>query len=161
MVEALGSPESCKAGARLAAPSPALRWAGPCNCKDERRGPLLAAMSARAAAPVMQRDLAPIIGHLRPDVVLRETGELAADVDGPLFLHPFPVSFGQRPDSPIARPIRPDRGSPSANDSLRARQEVSGRRRRSPAALPPERLVSVRLLHAAFRYLASAMQKTP
>ena len=37
-----------------------------------------------------------------------------ADVYGQLYLHPFPVSFGQRPDSPIVRPVRPDRGSPSA-----------------------------------------------
>ena len=128
---------------------------------DERRGPLFSAMFARAAAPVMRRDLAPIIGHVRPDVILRESGELAAapmaaargiplvttafsgvlperardevvdelrplwqaegladpswaDVYGQLYLHPFPVSFGQRPDSPIVRPIRPDRGAPSA-----------------------------------------------
>lgn len=128
---------------------------------DERRGPLFAAMFARAAGPVMQRDLAPIIDRVRPDVVLRETAELAAapmaaargiplvtaafsgvlpecardkvvadlrplwqaeglgdpswvDVYGQLYLHPFPVSFGQRPDSPVVRPVRPDRGSPSA-----------------------------------------------
>ena len=127
----------------------------------QRRGPLFAAFFARAAAPVMQRDLAPIIDRVRPDVVLRETGELAAapmaaardvplvtvafsgvipeasrddvlddlrplwqaeglsdpswaDVYGQLYLHPFPVSFGQRPDSPVVRPVRPDRGSPSA-----------------------------------------------
>jgi UDP:flavonoid glycosyltransferase YjiC (YdhE family) len=128
---------------------------------DERRGPLFAALFARAAAPVMQRELAPIIGDVGPDVMLRETGELAAaamaasrgiplvtvafsgvlperargeviddlrplwhaeglgdpswaDVYGQLYLHPFPVSFGQRPDSPVVRPIRPDRGAPSA-----------------------------------------------
>jgi UDP:flavonoid glycosyltransferase YjiC (YdhE family) len=128
---------------------------------DERRGPLFAALFARAAGPVMQRDLAPILDRVRPDVVLRETGELAAvpmaaargiplvtvafsgvlperargevvddvrplwhaeglgdptwaDVYGQLYLHPFPVSFGQRPDSPVVRPIRPERGSPSA-----------------------------------------------
>ena len=126
----------------------------------ERRGPLFAAMFARAAGPVMQRDLTPIIDRVRPDVVLRETAELAAapmaaargiplvtvafsgvlpqganaqlmddlrplwhaeglgdpswaDVYGQLYLHPFPVSFGQRPDSPVVRPIRPDRGVPS------------------------------------------------
>ena len=33
---------------------------------------------ARAAAPVMRKDLAPIIDRVRPDVVLRETAELAA-----------------------------------------------------------------------------------
>lgn len=128
---------------------------------EERRGPLFAALFARAAGPVMQRDLAPIIDRVRPDVVLRETAELAAapmaaargiplvtvafsgvlperargevvdalrplwqaeglddpswaDVYGQLYLHPFPVSFGQRPDSTVVRPIRPDRGSPSA-----------------------------------------------
>ena len=127
----------------------------------QRRGPLFAALFARAAGPVMQRDLAPIIDQIRPDVVLRETGELAAapiaaargiplvtvafsgvlpepardqviddlrplwqaeglgdptwaDVYGQLYLHPFPDSFGQRPDSPVVRPVRPDRGSPSA-----------------------------------------------
>lgn len=126
-----------------------------------RRGPLFAALFARAAGPVMRRDLAPIFDSFRPDVVLRETGELAAapmaaargipfvtvafsgvlpaaardqaidairplwraegqgdptwaDVDGRLYLHPFPVSFGQRPDSPVVRSIRPERGSPSA-----------------------------------------------
>jgi hypothetical protein len=123
----------------------------------QRRGPLFAAFFARAAGPVMQRDLAPIIDQIRPDVVLRETGELAAapmaaargiplvtvafsgvlpepardeviddlrplwqaeglgdpswaDVYGQLYLHPFPDSFGQRPDSPVVRPVRPDRG---------------------------------------------------
>jgi UDP:flavonoid glycosyltransferase YjiC (YdhE family) len=128
---------------------------------DERRGPLFAALFARAAGPVMQRDLAPIIDRIRPDVVLRETAELAAapiaaargiplvtvafsgvlpepargevvaalrplwqaeglgdpswpDVYGQLYMHPFPVSFGQRPDSPVVRPIRPDRSAPSA-----------------------------------------------
>jgi UDP:flavonoid glycosyltransferase YjiC (YdhE family) len=127
----------------------------------QRRGPMFAAFFARAAGPVMQRDLAPIIDRVRPDVVLRETGELAAapiaaargiplvtvafsgvlpepardeviddlrplwqaeglgdpswaDVYGQLYLHPFPVSFGQRPDSEVVRPARPDGGSPSA-----------------------------------------------
>ena len=128
---------------------------------DERRGPLFAALFARAAAPVMRRDLAPIIDMVRPDVVLRETAELAAapmaaargiplvtvafsgvlperargevldalrplwqaeglgdpawdDLYGQLYLHPFPVSFGQRPDSPIVRPIRLEPRPPSA-----------------------------------------------
>ena len=127
----------------------------------QRRGPLFAAFFARAAGPVMRRDLAPIIDRVRPDVVVREMAELAAapiaaargiplvtvafsgalpepardqvigdlrplwhdeglgdpswaDVYGRLYLHPFPVSFGQRPDSPVVRPVRPDRGSPSA-----------------------------------------------
>jgi UDP:flavonoid glycosyltransferase YjiC (YdhE family) len=127
----------------------------------QRRGPLFAAFFARAAGPVMQRDLAPIVDRVRPDVVLREAGELAAapiaaargiplvtvafsgvlpepardeviddlgplwqaeglgdpswaEVYGQLYLHPFPVSFGQRPDSEVVRPARPDRGSPSA-----------------------------------------------
>lgn len=38
-----------------------------------------------------------------------------ADVFGQLYLHPFPASFGQRPDSLVVRPVRPDRGSPSAS----------------------------------------------
>lgn len=126
----------------------------------ERRGPLFAALFARAAGPVMQRDLTPIIDRVRPDVVLREPSELAAvpmaaargiplvtvafsgelperargevlDDLGPLweaegldepswaatygalYLHPFPVSFGQRPDAAVVRPIRRDRGVPS------------------------------------------------
>ena len=126
----------------------------------ERRGPLFGALFARAAGPVMQRDLAPVMERFRPDVVAREVAELAAapmaaargipfvtvafsgvlperarhevledlgpmwraeglgdpcwaDVYGQLYLHPFPASFGQRPDSPVVRPIRPDRGSPS------------------------------------------------
>jgi hypothetical protein len=45
---------------------------------DQRRGPLFAALFARAAAPVMREDLAPIIERVRPDVMLRETAELAA-----------------------------------------------------------------------------------
>ena len=127
----------------------------------QRRGPQFAALFARAAGPVMQRDLAPIVDRVRPDVVVREMGELAAapiaaargiplvtvaysgvlpepardqviddlrplwhaeglgdpswaDVYGQLYLHPFPVSFGQRPDSPVVRPVRPDRGAPTA-----------------------------------------------
>ncbi len=127
----------------------------------QRRGPLFAANFASAAGPVMQRDLTPIIDSFQPDVVLRESAELAAapmaaardiplvtvafsgvlperargeviddlrplwqaeglddptwaDLYGQLYLHPFPVSFGQRPDSPVVRSIRPDRGSPSA-----------------------------------------------
>jgi len=128
---------------------------------EERRGPLFAALFARAAGPVMQRDLAPIIDRVRPDLVIREVSELAAapmaaargiplvtvafsgvlperargevldemrplwraegldepswaDIYGALYLHPFPVSFGQRPDSAVVRPIRRDRGMPSA-----------------------------------------------
>lgn len=126
----------------------------------ERRGPLFATLFARAAGPVMQRDLTPIIDQVRPDVVVRETGELAAapmaaargiplvtaafsgvlpeharravfddlaplwhaeglgepswaDLYGALYLHPFPASFGQRPDSAVVRPIRRDGGVPS------------------------------------------------
>jgi UDP:flavonoid glycosyltransferase YjiC (YdhE family) len=128
---------------------------------EQRRGPLFSAFFARAAAPVMRRELGPIFDRVRPDVVLRETGELAAapmaaargiplvtvafsgvipepsrddviddlrplwqaeglsdptwaDVYGQLYLHPFPVSFGQRPDAPVVRPVRPERGLPSA-----------------------------------------------
>lgn len=124
---------------------------------SERRGPLFAAFFARAAAPVMRRELAPIIDRVRPDVIVRETAELAAapmaaargiplvtvafsgvlpepargqvlhglrplweaegldeptwdDVYGQLYLHPFPDSFGQRPDSPVVRPIQRARG---------------------------------------------------
>ena len=126
----------------------------------ERRGPLFANYFARVAAPAMRRDLAPILDRVRPDIVVREAGELAAapmaaargiplvtvafsgviperarghvidglrpvwhdeglgeptwdDVHGQLYLHPFPPSFGQRPDSSVVRPVRPDRGVPS------------------------------------------------
>lgn len=44
----------------------------------DRRGPMFAAFFARAAGPVMQRDLAPVLDRVQPDVVLRETAELAA-----------------------------------------------------------------------------------
>ncbi|MEJ7722188.1 MAG: glycosyltransferase [Ilumatobacteraceae bacterium] len=128
----------------------------------ERRGPLFAAVFARAAGPVMQRDLTPVFDRVRPDVVLREMAELAAapmaaareiplvtvafsgvlperarrgalhalrplwhaeglddpswpDVYGQLYLHPFPSSFGQRPDSPAVRPLRPG-GAASSGD---------------------------------------------
>jgi UDP:flavonoid glycosyltransferase YjiC (YdhE family) len=127
---------------------------------SERRGPLFAALFVRVAAPVMQRELAPIIDSFRPHIVVRETGELAAapmaaargvplvttafsgviperardlvladlrplwrtegladpswdDVYGQRYLHPFPLSFGQRPDSAVVRPLRPDRASPT------------------------------------------------
>ena len=126
----------------------------------DRRGPLFATLFARVAAPAMREDLGAIIDDVRPDVVLRETGELAAAamatargiplvtvafsgvlpepargevidalrplwlaeglgepsweaVYGQLYLHPFPVSFGQRPDSDVVRPNRPEQGSPS------------------------------------------------
>ena len=132
---------------------------------SERRGPLFAAFFAQAAGPVMRRDLTPIIDRVRPDVIVRETAELAAapmaaargiplvtvafsgvlperargevlhnlrplwaaeglgeptwaDVYGQLYLHPFPVSFGQRPDSPVVRPVRRARGVPSPDPPL-------------------------------------------
>ena len=127
---------------------------------EQRRGPLFAAVFARAAGPAMRDDLEPIFDQVHPNVVVRETAELAAapmaaardiplvtvafsgvlpelardqvlgdlrplwqaeglddptwaDVYGQLYLHPFPDSFGQRPDSPVVRPVRPDRGAPS------------------------------------------------
>ncbi len=120
----------------------------------DRRGPMFAAFFARAAGPVMQRDLAAVFDRVRPDLVLREAAELAAapmaaardiplitvafsgvltdtarrvvlddlaplwhaegldnpswsDVYGQLYLHPFPDSFGQRPDFPAVRTMRP------------------------------------------------------
>jgi UDP:flavonoid glycosyltransferase YjiC (YdhE family) len=42
----------------------------------DRRGPMFAAFFARAAAPVMQRELGPILDRVRPDVVVREVAEL-------------------------------------------------------------------------------------
>ena len=118
-----------------------------------RRGPLFASFFARAAGPVMQRDLAPILDRVRPDVVVREVAELGVapmaaarsiplvtvafsgvlpeaarrdvmadlcplwhaeglddpswdDVYGQMYLHPFPPSFGQQPDSSAVRPAR-------------------------------------------------------
>jgi UDP:flavonoid glycosyltransferase YjiC (YdhE family) len=113
----------------------------------------------------MQRDLAPILDHVRPDVVVREVAELGVapmaaargipfvtvafsgvlpvsarpmvlddlgplwraeglddpswdDVYGQMYVHPFPPSFGQRPDSPAVRPARatgaPPAGQPPA-----------------------------------------------
>jgi hypothetical protein len=44
----------------------------------QRRGPLFAGFFARAAAPRMRRDLAPIVDDLRPDLIVHETAELAA-----------------------------------------------------------------------------------
>ncbi len=125
-----------------------------------RRGPLFAAFFARAAGPVMQRDLVPILDHVRPDVVVREVAELGVapmaaargiplvtvafsgvlpeaarrdvmadlgplwhaeglddpswdDVYGQIYLHPFPPSFGQQPDSSAVRPARPTGTPPS------------------------------------------------
>ncbi|MDP2291035.1 MAG: glycosyltransferase [Actinomycetota bacterium] len=119
----------------------------------DRRGPMFAAFFARAAAPVMQRDLAPILERVRPDLVVREVAELGVapmaaarsipvvtvafsgvlpenaraevmadlgplwhvegfedpswdDVHGQIYVHPFPPSFGQRPDSSAVRPAR-------------------------------------------------------
>ena len=119
-----------------------------------RRGPLFAALFARAAAPIMRRDLAPIFDRFRPDLVVREPGELAAvpltlawdlplvtvafsgvlpewaraealdaleplwraeglgapswdELYGRLYLHPFPPSFGQRPETDVVRDLRP------------------------------------------------------
>jgi len=43
-----------------------------------RRGLLFSVMFAQTAAPAMRVDLAPIMDEFRPDVVLHETGELAA-----------------------------------------------------------------------------------
>ncbi len=131
----------------------------------DRRGPMFAAFFARAAAPVMQRDLEPILDRVRPDLVVREVAELGVapmaaargipvvtvafsgvlpenaraevmadlgplwraqglddpswgDVYGQMYVHPFPPSFGQRPDSPTVRPARatgaPPAGAPPA-----------------------------------------------
>jgi hypothetical protein len=52
-------------------------------------------------------------------------------------------------------PLGPD------TQHLRAGHAVSGRNGRSPAVLPSSGLSLSVLFHAAFRYLASAMQKTP
>jgi UDP:flavonoid glycosyltransferase YjiC (YdhE family) len=43
-----------------------------------RRGLLFSIMFAEAAAPAMRVELAPVIDEFRPDVVIHETGELAA-----------------------------------------------------------------------------------
>jgi calicheamicin 3'-O-methyl-rhamnosyltransferase len=119
----------------------------------DRRGPMFAAFFARAAGPVMQRDLGPILNRVRPDVVVREVAELGVapmaaargiplvtvafsgvlpenargavmddlgplwraeglddpswdDVYGRMYVHPFPPSFGQCPDSSAVRPAR-------------------------------------------------------
>jgi UDP:flavonoid glycosyltransferase YjiC (YdhE family) len=129
----------------------------------DRRGPLFTALFARAAAPAMRRDLAPLLDELRPDVVVRETAELAAapmaaargipvvtvafsgvlpaaarapvvdalrplwaaegrgdpvwsDLYGDLYVHPFPPSFGQGPDTEATRMVRPSAGRPPDGD---------------------------------------------
>ena len=45
---------------------------------EQRRGPLFAAVFARAAGPAMRDDLEPIFDQVHPNVVVRETAELAA-----------------------------------------------------------------------------------
>jgi UDP:flavonoid glycosyltransferase YjiC (YdhE family) len=143
----------------------------------DRRGPLFSALFARAAAPAMRRDLAPLLDDLRPDVLVRETGELAAapmaaardlpvvtvafsgvlpaaarpqvvdalrplweveglddpgwsDLYGDLYVHPFPPSFGQGPDTGATRMVRPGGGRapdgdpPPWVDALGARPAV-------------------------------------
>jgi len=44
----------------------------------ERRGHLFSGFFARGAAPKMRAELAPIVDRLQPDVMIHETGELAA-----------------------------------------------------------------------------------
>lgn len=129
----------------------------------DRRGPMFAAFFARAAGPLMQRDLAAVFEQVQPDLVVREMAELAAapmaaarniplvtvafsgvltetaqrvvlddleplwrtegldnpswsDLYGQLYLHPFPASFGQRPDFHAVRPIRTS--TTTSSDSL-------------------------------------------
>ena len=63
--------------------------------------------------PELARDQ--VLGDLRPLWQAEGLDDPTwADVYGQLYLHPFPDSFGQRPDSPVVRPVRPDRGSPRA-----------------------------------------------
>ncbi len=45
---------------------------------SDRRGPMFAAFFARAAGPMMQRDLGPVFERVQPDLVVREMAELAA-----------------------------------------------------------------------------------
>jgi UDP:flavonoid glycosyltransferase YjiC (YdhE family) len=118
----------------------------------ERRGPLFTAFFARAAM-AMRRDLGPILDDVEPDVVIRETAELAAaamapargipivtvafsgvlpvaarppvvaalgplwqaegrgdpawsDLYGDLYVHPFPPTFGQAPETDAMRMVR-------------------------------------------------------
>ena len=57
----------------------------------------------------------PVIDDLRPLWQAEGLDEPTwDDVYGQLYLHPFPDSFGQRPDSPVVRSIRPDRGASNA-----------------------------------------------
>ena len=120
----------------------------------DRRGPLFSALFARAAAPAMRGDLGPILDEVQPDIVVRETAELAAapmatargipvvtvafsgvlpaaarqpvvdalrplwdaegcgepawsDLYGDLYVHPFPPSFGQGPETDATQMVRP------------------------------------------------------
>jgi len=142
----------------------------------ERRGPLFSALFARVAAPAMRRDLGPLLDELRPDIVVRETAELAAaamaavrsvplvtvafsgvlpaparpavinalqplwaaegrgdpawsELYGDLYVHPFPPSFGQGPETGATRAVRPSGRRPDADpppwlDALGARMAV-------------------------------------
>ena len=77
------------------------------------RGIPLVTVAFSGVIPASARDQ--VIDDLRPLWQAEGLGDPSwADVFGQLYLHPFPVSFGQRPDSPVVRPVRPDRGSPSA-----------------------------------------------
>jgi hypothetical protein len=141
----------------------------------ERRGPLFTALFVRAAT-AMRRDLGPILDDVRPDLVIRETAELAAaamapargiptvtvafsgvlpaaarppvvaalgelwraegrgdpawsDLAGDLYVHPFPPSFGQAPETSALRTVRsvgrvPDGDRPPWVDALGERPAV-------------------------------------
>ena len=78
------------------------------------RGIPLVTVAFSGVLPERARDL--VLDALRP---LWHTEGLSEpswdDIYGQLYLHPFPVSFGQRPDSAVVRPIRRDRGAPNAD----------------------------------------------
>ena len=86
--------------------SPRRRW---------RRAAAIPLVTVAFSGVLPERARGEVLDDMRPLWRVEGLGDPSwADVHGQLYLHPFPVSFGQCPDSPIVRPIRPDRGSPGA-----------------------------------------------
>jgi UDP:flavonoid glycosyltransferase YjiC (YdhE family) len=83
-----------------------------------------APMAAARGIPLVTVAFSGVLPERARGEVLHELGPLWqaeglgepswSDLYGELYLHPFPVSFGQRPDSAAVRPIRRGRGAPSA-----------------------------------------------
>ena len=107
---------------------------------EQRRGPLFAAVFARAAGPVMRDDLAPIIDQVHPDVVVRETAELAAAPMAAARGHPARHGGLQR-RAARTRPRPGDRRPAAAVAGRGSRRSDMGRRLRAVVPAPVPRLV--------------------